>query len=54
MPEYAVEIREYLSRTIRIDAEDSVDAERKARSLYRNEDVVLGPEDYVDTEIETL
>jgi Tfp pilus assembly protein PilF len=54
MPEYAVEIREYLSRTIRIDAANPVDAERKARSLYKNEDVVLGPEDYLDTEIETL
>ena len=54
MPEYIVEVREYLSRIIRVDAADSVEAERKVRSLYRNEDVVLGPEDYVDTEIETL
>jgi len=54
MPEYTVEITEYLSRIIRIDAADSVEAERKVRSLYRNEDIVLDSEDHIGTEIETL
>jgi len=54
MPEYTVEITEYLSRIIRIDAADSVEAERKVRSLYRNQEIILGPKDHIGTEIETL
>jgi hypothetical protein len=54
MPEYTVEIREYLSRIIQIDAADSIEAERKVRSLYRNQEIILGSEDHIGAEIETL
>lgn len=48
---YLVTIEETLSRTVKVKAESLEDAERKVESSYRDCDIILDSEDYVDTEI---
>lgn len=47
-----VSIIETLERTILVEAKDETEALVKAEQLYRNSDIVLDADDYVDTEIE--
>ncbi|WLP94710.1 DpnD/PcfM family protein [Psychrobacter sp. M13] len=47
---YQVEIIETLSRVVEIVAEDDSSAILKANEKYRNEDIVLYPDDMMDTE----
>ena len=47
---YKIEIKETLSRIIDIEAENEEGAIRKVREQYKNEDIVLSVEDYVETE----
>lgn len=46
---FHIEIVETLSQIVEIVAEDEQTALLKAQQLYRNEEVVLDSEDYMDT-----
>lgn len=49
-----VEIREYLQRTVEVEALDMDDAYSIVRELYRKEKIVLDSSDYICTEFEVL
>ena len=49
---YAVEITETLQKTIIVYAPSRSDAIKAVKRLYYDCDIVLYPEDYIDTEIE--
>lgn len=46
---FHIEIVETLSQIVEIVAEDEQSALLKAQELYRNEEVILDSEDYMDT-----
>ena len=46
---FQIEIVETLSNIVEVDAENEQDALLKARDMYRNEEVVLYPDDFIDT-----
>ena len=46
---FQIEILETLSNIIEISAENEQEALLKAQELYRNEDIVLYPDDLIDT-----
>ena len=48
------EIVETLSNLVKISAEDEQGALLKAQELYRNEDIVLYPDDLIDTKFNIL
>lgn len=50
METYKIEVKETLSRIIEIKATSEDEAFSKIRDLYRNEEIVLDSDDYVDTE----
>lgn len=50
--EYKVCITETLQKVVTVEAEDEADAIRKVHDMYRNEEVILYPEDYMDTEFD--
>lgn len=52
METFKIEIQEFLSRIIEVEAESSDEAISKVREMYRNEEIVLDSNDYVTTEIE--
>ena len=54
MKKFTIEITETLQRQIEIEAETCLDAERIAKQMYRNEEIVLNENDYIDTEIRTI
>ncbi len=47
---YQVEIIETMSRVVEIVAEDDSSAILKIKEKYRNEDIVLYPDDMMDTD----
>ena len=49
MKPYQIEIVETMSQTIEVVAEDEQTAVLKAQEMYRNEEVVLYADDYIDT-----
>ncbi|MBR3281610.1 MAG: DpnD/PcfM family protein [Clostridia bacterium] len=49
MPFYMIEINENLSRIIDIEAEDEESTLKIAREKYKNGEIVLDSDDYVDT-----
>ena len=49
MKKYLVEITETLQIQITITASSSEEAEQKVKEKYRNEEIVLDENDYVDT-----
>lgn len=51
---FKIEIQEFLSRIIEMEAETKDEAVSKVRELYRNEEIVLDSNDYVSTEIYTF
>ena len=51
---FTVEITETLQRQVEVEAEDEFEAEDIVREMYRNEEIVLDAEDYIDTEFEVL
>ena len=51
---FQIEIVETLSNIIEISAEDEQGALLKAQELYRNEDVVLYPDNLIDTKFNIL
>lgn len=46
---FQIEIVEVLSNLVEISAENEQEALLKAQELYRNEDIVLYPDDLIDT-----
>lgn len=50
MREFNVTIKEELSRTIMVVAENETEAEKQIREKYRNREIILSADDYVDTE----
>ena len=52
METFKIEVREFLSRIIEIEASSGEEAVSKVKSMYKNEEIVLDSEDYVATEIE--
>ena len=46
---FQIEIIETLSNIVEVVAEDEQDALMKAKEMYRNEQVVLYPDDFIDT-----
>jgi len=52
METFKIEIQEFLSRIIEVEAETKDEAISKVRELYRKEEIVLDSDDYVTTEIE--
>lgn len=51
MKTFEIEVNEILSRVICIDAESQSDALLKVKEMYRNEEIVLDADDYIETEI---
>lgn len=52
LKEYEIEVVEVLSRTIAINATSREEAQKIARSMYRNEEIVLDSDDWISTEID--
>jgi len=48
MKEYEIEVRETLARTIAVKAESSDDAYDKVSTMYKNEEIVLSADDFID------
>ncbi|WP_141629748.1 DpnD/PcfM family protein [Psychrobacter sp. PAMC 21119] len=46
---FQIEIVETLSNIVEVNAENEQDALLKAQDMYRNEEVVLYPDDFLDT-----
>ena len=51
---FHIEVTETLSRIIKVDAKDAQSALLSVQALYQNEEVILGSEDYRNTEFEVL
>lgn len=51
---FTVEITETLQRQIEVKANNEDEAEQTVRDMYRNEEIVLSSDDYIDTEFEVL
>lgn len=49
---YVYEIVETLTKIVAVEAPSEPDAYRKVKQLYREEKIILYPDDYLDTEIE--
>jgi hypothetical protein len=52
METFKIEVQEFLSRIIEIEAKSAEEAISKVREMYRNEEIVLDSDDYVTTKIE--
>ncbi|WP_227523262.1 MULTISPECIES: DpnD/PcfM family protein [Psychrobacter] len=46
---FQIEIVETLSNIVEVDARSEQEALSKAQDMYRNEEVVLYPDDFIDT-----
>ncbi len=51
---YSVEITEYLQRTIKVEAVDEAEALIAAKQMYRDEIIVLGSQDYIETDLSNV
>lgn len=51
---YKVEIKEYLSKVIEIEGEDTNDVLAIVKKAYRNEEIVLNENNYVCTEFQVI
>ena len=51
---FQIEIVETLSNIVEVNAEDEQDALMKAQEMYRNEDIVLYPDDFIDTKFNII
>ena len=51
---FQIEIVETLSNIVEVMAEDEQGALLKAQEMYRNEEVVLYPDDFVNTKFNTF
>lgn len=51
MERYKIEVQEFLSRIIEIEANNIIEAISKVKLMYQNEEIVLDSDDFVLTEI---
>lgn len=51
MEKYKIEVQEYLSKIIEIEANNIIEAISKVKLMYKKEEIVLNSEDFVLTEI---
>lgn len=54
METFKIEIQEFLSTIVEIEAENVNEAVSKVKALYRNEEIVLDSNDYVTTKISEI
>lgn len=52
MQTFSIEIQEFLSRIVDIEANSEEEAISLVKNMYRNEEIVLDDFDYVTTEID--
>lgn len=52
METFKIEIQEFLSRIVEVEAYNAEDAISKVKKMYRTEEIVLDSEDYLTTKIE--
>lgn len=52
METFKIEVQEFLSRIIDVEAKSKDEAIAKVRELYNNEEIILDSDDYVTTEID--
>ncbi len=52
METFKIEVQEFLSKIIEVDAADKEEAILKVKEMYQKEEIILDSEDYVLTEIE--
>ena len=52
MKVYQINITEFLSKTVTIEAENFEEAYNKVVDMYKKEDIVLTPEDHFETTFE--
>lgn len=50
MENFEIEVRETYSRIVEIEAISQDEALEKLRKMYEDEDIVLTPDDYTDTQ----
>jgi hypothetical protein len=51
MRTFTIEIQEFLSKIVEVEADNLDEAINKVKELYKNEEIVLDWQDYVTTEI---
>ena len=51
---YKVEITETLQRILEVEAKEEAEAYQIVKDMYRNEEIVLSADDYIDIKIEVL
>ena len=51
METFKIEVQEFLSRIVEIEAENLHDAVSKVKESYRSEQIILDSDDFVTTEI---
>ena len=54
MKKYKFEITEILQKQVEIEADSFDEAYRKLKKSYRNEEIVLDSNDYIDTEFKLI
>lgn len=54
MKKYLVEITETSQKQITVSANSREEAEQKIRERYRNEEIILNENDYVDTDFHVI
>jgi len=54
MKKYKVEIEETLNRIVEVDAENEDEAYMKVKEMYKNCEIVLMAEDFLDVEFSVL
>ena len=52
--EYLVEIKETLSKQLKVEANTADEAVRHVRKLYHDSEIVLTADDFVDYKIDTI
>lgn len=51
---FVVEVTETLQRQVEIEAENEQEALQKAKDLYRDEEIVLGWQDFVENDFQVI
>lgn len=50
---YLIEITETLQKVLEIEADTEKEAILMVKKMYKNEDIILYPKDYIDVKIDT-
>lgn len=54
MKRFKIEVQEYLSKTVEVEANNVDEAVSKVIEKYQKEEIVLSSEDYVTTDIKSV